>query len=201
MRKLFKVLSEIALFGLCACHSKQETKHTTPVTNDTAQEIESFFPVTEYLLGQIKELDSMPITPLRISIQGDKKDSAWLKRRDIRQFVTPFLHPVIDSESMQKYFSEKSFLDQTINAITLTYDPKIALPDSIKLNHWDVYINPQKNKVQRIYMVKEEEVNGQTVTTQLTWNAGKWFSIRTIKQEPKMAPQVEEEILKWDFDN
>ena len=56
-------------------------------------------------------------------------------------------------------------MDQTINAVTFSYDPKTRLPDSIKLNHWDIYIDPQKNTVQRIYMVKEELINGTSVTS------------------------------------
>ena len=91
-------------------------------------------------------------------------------------------------------------MDQTINAITFSYDAKTKLPDSIKLNHWDVYIDPQKNTVQRIYLVKEETINGESVTTQLTWKVNKWCSIRTIVQQPNKDPQVKEEIMKWDFD-
>ena len=124
----------------------------------------------------------------------------WLKKEDIRKFAIPFLHPVIDSISMRNYFTEKSFMDQTINAITFSYDAKMKLPDSIKLNHWDVYIDPQKNNVQRIYLVKEETINGESVTTQLTWKVNKWCSIRTIMQQPNKAAQVKDEIMKWDFD-
>lgn len=201
MQKLCKPFHLIFLFIFCACHGNKETKHLAPVKSETAADVQSFFPVTEFLLGQIQQISSLPVTPLKITNHGNKKDSVWLKRSDIQSFTIPFLHPVIDSASMQKYFSEKSFLDQTINAITLTYDPKVRLPDSIKLNHWDVYIDPQKNNVRRIYMVKEDDENGQPVTTQLTWLAGKWCSIRTIRQEPKKDPDVKEEILKWDFDD
>ena len=95
---------------------------------------------------------------------------------------------MIDSVSMQNLFEGKSFMDQTINAVTLSYDPMQKLPDSIKLNHWDVYIDPQKDTVQRVYMVKEEMINGTTVTTQLTWKVNKECDIRTIEQQPKMAP-------------
>ncbi|MDQ2862966.1 MAG: hypothetical protein M3R50_04805 [Bacteroidota bacterium] len=76
----------------------------------------------------------------------------------------------------------------------------ISLPDSIKLNHLDVYIDPEKNKVQRIYMVKEEVKNSETITTQLTWKVNTWCSIRTIDQVPGKTPEVKEEIMKWDFD-
>ena len=102
---------------------------------------------------------------------------------------------------MAKYFVGKSFLDQTINAFTFSYDAKTKLPDSIKLIHWDVYVDPQKNDIQRVYMVKDENIDAAHVTTQLTWQSNKWFSVRTITQPPGKEPEVKEEILKWDFND
>lgn len=204
MQKFFRIIYLISFFFLWSCHNKEKSKaHNLNQTQniDSVQEAQFFFPVTEFLLGQLKEIDSLPVTPLKIINANDKRDSIWLKRNDIRTFAKPFLSPIIDSNTMQNFFEEKSFLDQTINAVTLSYDPVKRLPDSVKLNHWDVYIDPQKNTVQRIYMVKEEVINETTITTQLTWQVNKWCSIRTIEQQPKMAPQVKEEIMKWDLEN
>lgn len=160
MQKFITVIYSLLLFLFSACHHK-EVKRVSQINN--TEETQSFFPVTDFLLGQLNEIDSLPVTPLKITVSGDKQDSLWLKKKDIRMFALPFLHPVIDSISMQNFFTEKSFMDQTINAITLSYDPKTKIPDSIKLNHWDVYIDPQKNKVQRIYLVKEEVINGESI--------------------------------------
>lgn len=138
-------------------------------------------------------LDTMPVTPLKTISENGKTDSTWLKREDIRKNAGAFLSPVIDSATMFSLFTEKSFLDQTINAYTFTYDPKIKLPDSVHLVHWDVYMNPQTNDISRIYLVKE---NADT-TTQLTWLVNKWYSIRTIIQAPGKKPVVKEEKMTW----
>jgi hypothetical protein len=197
MQKFIRVICIASILFLYACHTTKE-KQVDPEKN--AGETQSFFPVTDFLLGQLHVTDSLPITPLKITISGNRRDSIWLKKEDIRKFAFPFLHPVIDSVTMRNYFTVKSFMDQTINAITFSYDAKTKLPDSIKLNHWDIYIDPQKNIVQRIYLVKEETINGESVTTQLTWKVNKWCSIRTIIQQPDKDPQIKEEIMKWDFD-
>ena len=198
MQKPFTALSVILLLCIFSCNNNDKEKGDKLIVSNT-EDSQSYFPVTEFLLGQLKEIDSLPVTPLKIITDGDKKDSVWMKKKDIRPFATAFLEPVIDSASMEKYFGEKSFMDQTINAVTLTYDPKIQLPDSIKLNHVDVYIDPGKNKVQRVYMVKEEVKNDESVVTQFTWKVNEWCSIRTIKQLPGKAPEVKEEMMKWDF--
>ncbi|HVZ98356.1 MAG TPA: hypothetical protein VG847_15840 [Chitinophagaceae bacterium] len=184
---------------LAACHNNNGNEQPPAAVKDSEQ-VQTFFPVTEFLLGQLREIDSLPVTPVKITRFNGKTDSVWLKKKDIRTFAAPFLSPVIDSASLQNLFAEKSFLDQTIHSITLTYDPKVNLPDSIHLNHWDVYIDPEKGTVQRIYIAKSQMVNGENITTQLTWRANKWCSIRTIAEENKMAPVIKEEIMKWEFD-
>ncbi len=151
-------------------------------------------------MGQIKEIESLPVTPLKIEINGTRQDSGWIDKKNIGKFATPFLHPEIDSANMANLFTGKSFLDQTIDAFTFSYDARAKLPDSIKLTHWDVYIDPHKNTVQRIYMVKTDTIDSKPATVQLTWVAGKWFSIRNILQVTGKEPIIKEQILKWDFD-
>ncbi|MEO8764110.1 MAG: hypothetical protein ABI416_07480 [Ginsengibacter sp.] len=204
MQKFIAVFYTTSILCLGACHSSKE-KQSVAINNTeenlkTTDEAPSFFPVTDFFLGQLKETEGLPVTPLKITITGNRQDSLWLKKEDIRVFTSPFLSPVIDSTFTQNYFVEKSFMDQTINAVTFSYDPKNKLPDSIKLNHWDVYIDPQKNTVQRIYLVKDENIDGKNITTQLTWKVNKWCSIRTIIQQAGKDPLIKEVIMKWDFE-
>jgi len=159
-----------------------------------------FFPVTQYLLGQLKELDSLPVTPLKITSINNKVDSVWVKRNEIRSFAQPFLNPVIDSIKLSKYFSEKSFLDQTINAFTFSYDPIKQLPDSIELKRWDVYVDPATGMVKRVYIVKQSNTTPEQIM-QLTWKQGYFCKITTITEEPGASPQIKEEQLIWNFND
>ncbi len=196
MQKIFTFLL-IFLPILISCQSD----NGKTVIGIVDEEKQMFFPVTDFLLGQLHELDSLPVTPLRtFKINNGKIDSIWFKREDIRNFATSFITPVIDSITMSPYFSTKSFLDQTINSVTLTYDPKIKLPKNISLRHWDVYIDPQKNNVQRIYIVKEFEKNGINTVEQLTWNVNSNFNIRTIEQISGEKPIIKIEKVVWNFD-
>ena len=160
----------------------------------------NIFPVTQFLRAQLKELDTLPVTPLLLKTKNGKTDSIWMKRTDLRTNAQPFLSPEIDSATMNPFYKENSFLDQTINAYTFSYDPKKQLPDSIHLTHWDVYMNPQTNMVERIYMVKEKDSANQNITTQLTWLVNKWYSIRTITQSKGQKAEIKEEKMIWDFD-
>lgn len=193
----FKILI-FWLFILGSCNSNDQQKVDTSAEPKKSP---IYFPVTDYLLGQLHQLDSMPVTPLKIIKDGkNNADSVWLKREDIKQFAQPFLSPVIDSISVSSYFSVKSFLDQTINSITLTYDPKGKLPQDLHLRRWDVYIDPQSGTVKRIYIVKEFGNDHIDSTLQLTWNAGSGCSIRTIEQLPGGQSIIKEEKMIWNFD-
>jgi hypothetical protein len=197
MQNSLAAVSFLVLFTLSACNNVHEKQAQEINTKETQP---PYFPVTDFLLGQLNEIDSMPVTPVKITIAENKEDSVWLKKKDIRSFALPFLQPVIDSNFIQQFYTGSSFMDQTINTVTFSYDAKSILPDSIKLNHWDVYIDPQKNTVQRIYLVKNNIVKGVSVTTQFTWTVNKWCSIRTITQLENKSPEIKEEIMKWDFD-
>lgn len=191
----------LIFFFLSACFcSCNEQEHVQQPSEVLAEAPVAFFPVTDFIYGQINEIENLPITLLKVHSDGIKKDSAWLKKGEFATFALPFLRPEIDSSSMAAYFTGKSFLDQTINAFTFSYDAKVNLPDSINLAHWDVYIDPQKNRVQRVYMVKEDSIDRKPIIMQLTWKVGSWCSIRTITEGTTKQPVIKEEKVQWNFD-
>lgn len=193
--KIILSLSVIALLLLSCKNARQPV--TTVAAKDTATKPQSFFPVTSYIKGEIYNLKKSGINPLKYTTINNHTDSAWLKIEDLDAIVQEFLQPEIDSANLITLFTEKSFLDQSINAITLTYDPLVTLPDTMQLKHWDVYINPETNKVKRIYMVKEINKNK---TLQLTWVNNQWCKILSIITDENGISKIEkEEKLTWDF--
>ena len=190
------IISIIACsFFLFSC-----TNHGKPaqhVSGKDTLEKQTFFPVTDYLEGEIYNIKKSGVNPLKYTTVNGHTDSAWIKIEELDSVVAEFLHPRIDSINLVTLFSEKSFLDQSLDAVTFTYDAAVPLPDSMKLKHWDVYVDPKTSKVKRVYMVKE--VN-KTKTLQLTWVNGQWCKITTIGIEANAVMKVEkEEKLIWDF--
>ena len=190
----------IVLFLCVIVYSCSEQKTTVPgTTGKDSTKNNTFFPVTEFILGQLSQIDSLPVTPLKIITINGKQDSIWMKKEDIRPFAEPFLHPEIDTTNLKGLFAERSFLDQTINAYTFSYDPIDELPDSLQLKRWDVYIDPKKGEVKRIYIIKQTNNNGIIQTLQLTWKTKQWCKISTITEAPGRPSEIKEETMKWDF--
>lgn len=158
----------------------------------------NYFPVTNYLRGQLAEIRDSYVTPLKYIINGDKKDSVWIKPEDLENSFAPFFQPVIDTANMAAHFKESKFNDQSVNAFTFTYDPAGKLPDSIQLRHWDVYVNPETGRVRRVYLVKQISPGTQQ---QLTWEAEeKWCKILdiTTSADGKLSVSGEQKIT-WKF--
>lgn len=193
-----KILLPVILLAiiLLSCNNSSTTT-VIPVNTDTAVK-QNFFPVTSFLKGEIYTIKTDGINPKKYTTINNHTDSAWLKIEDLDAAVGEFLHPEIDSASLITLFTEKNFLDQSINAFTFTYDATHPpLPDSMQLQHWDVYIDPNTNTVKRIYMVKQVNKNK---TLQLTWVSKQWCKITSIVSDESGISKIEkEEKIFWDF--
>ncbi len=196
MKQCFLFLCAIVL--MISCTQKKQVENTAPpVASVPEKEEQAFFPVTTYLLGQMMEIKSGGVNPLKLTVKNNRRDSAWITMEKLDNELADFLSPAIDSAKLSALFQEKKFFDQTLNAITLTYDPIAKLPDSIPYQHWDIYIDPEKNTVQRIYLVKTIPGNKQQ---QLTWQSGKRCKIVTINNPLESNASVASEVTyTWDF--
>ena len=141
---------------------------------------DSFFPVSSYIKGQIIVLDSLPVTPLQITTIKCKSESIWIPKNELKKILSTFLSPTIKETNLVDFFKETKFNDQTLNAITFTYDPSKILPDSISLRHWDVYVNPETGVVEKVYIVKNIKEDNKKITQQLTWQTDVMAMITTI---------------------
>ena len=178
-------------FFLYSCNDSGKSAAEIPLKTDTDTAApKKFFPLTSYLKGEIFNIKKNGINPLKYTTVNDRTDSVWLKMEDLDIALQEFLQPEIDSVNLISLFTEKRFMDQSIDAVTFTYDPVAVLPDSMKLTHWDIYVNPKTNKVTRIYMVKEMD---KTKTLQLTWLSSKWCKIVSIITDDKGESKIEKE--------
>ncbi|MCW3093885.1 MAG: hypothetical protein JWP81_4954 [Ferruginibacter sp.] len=185
------------LIGIGCSNSTEKSGNSKEL--NTAK-TDSFFPVTSFIKGQMIILDSLPITPLLITAVKEKADSVWLQKSQLRQQLQPFLTPEINETNFTTYFKETKFNDQTLNAITFTYDPITVLPASIPIRHWDVYIDPQTGDVVKVYIVKSVKEGDQSTTEQLTWQAGKFAKISSFLNKPDGTMELlKDKMFKWDF--
>lgn len=201
MKKYLLLFCPCLLLFSCS-ENKTSKKEVTSVDSVSAAKPEntSFIPVTSILQNEITNLDSLPVTILEITSANNKQDSAWLPVAKVKPKLQVFLSPVIDEKNMASLYKETKFNDQSTEAITFMYDPKTILPDSVSLRRWDVYFDPNRNIVRRVYIVKQAKENNLSVTQQLTWKTGKSAKIVTLSNDKNVAnPIISEKQWIWDL--
>lgn len=179
------------VFFITGCTNSQPDK---PVVETNKV---SFFPVTSYFKGQILDIRNKGINPLKYTTSAGKTDSAWLKIDSLEKELREFLTPVIDTTNWIEYYKETRFNDLTTDSYTFTYDPKKNLPDTCTLTHWDIYIDPEKNSVRKIYLVKKLPDHK---LVQLTWYHNKYCKATYLREENDNKTTVlKEEKITWNF--
>lgn len=160
----------------------------------------NFFPVTFYLEQEWKQLDSLDLNPLHVSTKDGKSDSSWINTSTLKALLQPFLTQRIDASStLNNQFTETSFQDETIQAITFSYDPRPNLPDSQQLRHWDVYLDPETGKLKQVYLIKRFTDNGVTYVQQLTWKCHQWAKIVLFREQAEGNVLLQEDKFQWDL--
>src|SRR4051812_22485814 len=105
--------------ALNACNNN--TEKIKPQTT-TVEEKPNFLKVTSYIKGEIFQIRDKMQTPIKYTTVKDHMDSVFLKFEELDDQLKEFVQPVIDSANLSPLFTETKFVDQTINAITFTYD-------------------------------------------------------------------------------
>ncbi len=191
MRRFIAILFS---FFTLACNNP--VKNNQPIENNK-EESQGFFPVTNYLRGQVAEIKSKGVNPLKIDSTNGRKDSIWLKMEELDAAFKDFLEPEIDSANLAQFYEEDKFADQTLGTYTFTYTSKANLPAENPLKRWDVYISQETNKIKSIYFLKQFSDK----ELQLTWQSNlgcKKVSIATDKSGRQFVEY--EQVIKWNFD-
>jgi hypothetical protein len=191
----YAILVTVILMSIWGCSSPTNVNSTNTVVDSS----QLFFPVTSFIKGQLKMLDSIPVNLMYVAEKGTQADTSWLNKQQLREKLAPFTQNNIDLNNLTPFFAESKFKDQTITSITFTYQPKQKLPDSIKLQNWDVYVNSETGKIKKIFIVQKDPSG--TLLQQLTWQIDQYAIITTLKENEKGEfDRILNEKFVWKFD-
>jgi len=181
------------IFFVCliaSCSQNKTEKSTTGETEINA----SFFPVGNYLLGDVESIKQNGISPKYVHVKNGISDSSFLQLQNIQTNLSDFLNPLIDSIGMNSWVKESKFYDQSIASFTLSYDVQKEYFEKTAWRKWDVYVDPESQKVDRIFLVKN--VSDSTIA-QLTWIPKSYAKIVIINNQNSSV--VEEKTFFWNY--
>jgi hypothetical protein len=186
--KLINLLIPALLVLAVAC--KNKPKEAGAASTQDSTETKDYLPVADFIRYDISRVDSFAGGIVRkITVDGKRKDSTFIKLPAFHQLAEQFLLPELDSAAFQKHFTENSLMDETTEMIQFVYSSKKDA--EVPLHNVMVYLKPSlaDDKVNRIYMERDFMSGDTTIRQRFTWKTQEYFYIITVKQ-PKNGPAV-----------
>lgn len=114
----------------------------------------------------------------------------------MQHYFSDFLMPSIDSFRLRGSYRLSQFMDETIHAVTLSYERALPISSYPEWLSWNVYIHPENGKVNKVFLVKQTDSTHQQ---QLTWRCEKGCLIRTFERDSTGSLHLlEEKEYSWE---
>ncbi|RYY21884.1 MAG: hypothetical protein EOO04_17240 [Chitinophagaceae bacterium] len=190
---LFSLLL-ISLLSGCA----DEIKSPLPEAQlpDSVNKAKQFFPILDYLKGELNNVDSFATAIRSYSTIDGKTDSGIIKVEQFKGIMQEFLAPELSKENFEKYYSESSFFDQTTQTSTFTYATK---NDDLEFHRIDVLVqgSDSYDKVSSIYMEKFTGGDDSSVVKKMLLVGGKSMMINSETTLGANKPVIRQDKFVW----
>jgi uridine kinase len=120
MKKRFLII--ILIFTAAACKNNSQSSSSANQQQDSAQK--EFYPISSFIQAQLKKLDSLPLAIIKYTTINNQTDTAIMEKKDFVAVAGYFATPDITAANIKNQFDETSFIDASIQTISLTYLPK-----------------------------------------------------------------------------
>lgn len=170
-------------FTYCGCKS-------------TKNEPKDYIDISSYLKGQLRYIDTIPFAFLKV-VQRDSiyTDSQYITKEQVKDIANQFLVEELEKKNFENNFQETSFADATIHTITITYE---ATNKNSPVTRVDVYVNPEKEQISQLYLVRNLERGDSVVSQQLLWKHNKSFVLITSVTKKDGTEKTLTERVIWD---
>ncbi|HEX4374101.1 MAG TPA: hypothetical protein VHZ50_12425, partial [Puia sp.] len=177
----------IILIGTTFFNSCKDQKPTATAPEQT--EKKPYFPVVDFLKGQIHYADSLPVAILKVVTENNKPDSSYIKREEFDKLAQDFILPDLQQDLFEKNFKESSFIDQTTQSATFNYTSN---DNKLSLQRVDVLATPDElsSKVKSIFLQQTLNKNDTIIVKKLYWQTNKHFQIATSVQAPNQTKKI-----------
>lgn len=186
--KNYLVLSIITFVALSACKEKKASKDESPIS------------ALSIIKGQLNKLDSSMYAFTKFERNGNKTDTIYLKREEIRKLAEPFLSlPEIADKNYHKKYDEEKIIDNEGQTLSIIATAKDENQDAeIQRQMFIIGLADISNgNVKSIFIDSSKKSGDSIIEHKLFWEIDKSFSIQKaiIKEtEPEKANYI---MVAW----
>jgi len=190
------ILALLLSLSFIGCKSKTAKKTDVPAAD--------FFPVKDYLNGQVARLDTANYSFLKIETVDGRSDTSSIKNNEVKQYAKDFLElPDISSKEIKDDYEINHLYDDELEAFAFTFTTKEDHP--VKTEH--VVLEPMpnaegKNDIKSIFVDMWQNQGNTTIRKNLFWEANKSFQITTTTEPQAGNPSTKRVRIVWNgFDS
>lgn len=189
MNKAFKFFPSLIILIFAACNgpSKKQSDETS-----------NYFPINDFILGEIRLIDSLPVGIMKKQTMGSKRDSSYIQLPEFHALSKEFINPELEKGKFEENYKESSFGDEATGFFTFTYEPK---NDKVNVTRVDVLVKQgtSADKLHSIYMEKRYLNKDTSITEKLYWKSNISFSIWKEKRAgTDTSAKIEKLEVIWD---
>lgn len=149
--------------------------------------------------GQLHQLDSSMYEFKKIERNGNKNDTTYLRRDEIRKFAEPFLSlPDITDKKLFKKYLEDKLIDAQQETLNITSTLKDGEEGEIQKQIIIVGMSDQANgKVQSIFIDRTINTADSTIDQKLFWQIDRYFTIGSIVAKENQPEKIHYTKVEW----
>lgn len=186
----FKSISLLLFTALCAFG----ISCGEPAEEGSIQENKDFYPVSAHIHSELALIDSLPVAVFLYREEDGRKDTTIVDKQAFRVLAEAIPQPDITKEPLKKSYTESVYMDATLNLVTMSYAPK---SESGEIRKIDVYINPDTEKVKRIYVEKRLSGGDSTIVRKIVWTSGQQLQVTSLVTREGQQEKVIQEKYSW----
>lgn len=171
--KNYWILAPLAVILIISCKDKKNENRDLPIS------------AISIIRGQLNKLDSSLYAFIKLEKNGNKMDTTFLKREEIRKLADPFLSlpDIAEKESYKKY-DEERLIDAQQETLSITSTLKDSETAEIQKQMLIIDLSDASSgKVQSIFIETYKKLADTTIEQKLFWEIDKYFTILTEKGE------------------
>lgn len=153
-----------------------------------------FFPVNDFILNDIKEVEQTPYYIYQIIIHQNRKDSTNISIQDFKRIAALFLEKNIAQPEISPQYRESVFNDLSTSSYTITYR---TLNEQLPVKDVTVLLDNTSNKLKRIFIDCEFKRNDSDFIEKYFWKAGKSLQVNQLIKYNNQTVFDEQKKIVW----
>jgi hypothetical protein len=187
-KSCFLSLSFLLVWG---CHSGKKDSTGSSTMQDTAK----FYPIRQFLEGQLRQIDSGNFSFTLLTEKQGKKDTARIDKARFSQLADTILHRAAYYTDFKAAFKESAFRDLSTGSLIFNYTP---FDKAFFIQHIDLLLDEPTQHIKRVFIRSLYNSGDTSILEQCSWKTNSSFQLSKFFELQDGRSFTENNIISWE---